>query len=110
MLHRDGSLPEAKLAVRSRKKPVEIPRRPFYRTKSAHFDAELVRLFSLLAPKASLALATEPLRAMSALAAARLLPAIGANDVTRHDAAQSVRAGFRDRELSAPWLAANGIV
>ncbi|MGX9146337.1 methyltransferase domain-containing protein [Mesorhizobium sp. 128a] len=74
-----------------------------------HFDdAELVRLFSLLAPKASLTLATEPLRAMFALAAARLLPAIGANDVTRHDAAQSVRAGFRDRELSALWLAANG--
>ncbi|MER9654202.1 class I SAM-dependent methyltransferase [Mesorhizobium sp. M0152] len=74
-----------------------------------HFDdAQLVRLFSLLAPKAPLLLAAEPLRAMSALAAARLLPAIGANDVTRHDAAQSVRAGFRGRELSDLWLAAGG--
>ncbi|WP_136617926.1 MULTISPECIES: methyltransferase domain-containing protein [Mesorhizobium] len=74
-----------------------------------HFnDAELVRLFSLLAWKAPLLLATEPLRARFALAATRLLPAIGANDVTRHDAAQSVRAGFRGRELSDLWLAANG--
>lgn len=74
-----------------------------------HFDdAELVRLFSLLAWKAPLLLATEPLRARFALAATRLLPAIGANDVTRHDAAQSVRAGFRGRELSDLWLAAGG--
>jgi hypothetical protein len=74
-----------------------------------HFDdAELVRLFSLLAWKAPLLLATEPLRARFALAATRLLPAIGANDVTRHDAAQSVRAGFRGKELSDLWLAAGG--
>ncbi|WP_214475589.1 methyltransferase domain-containing protein [Mesorhizobium sp. dw_380] len=72
-----------------------------------HFDdARLVRLFSLLAPKAPLLLATEPLRSMPALAAAHLLPAIGVNDVTRHDAAQSVRAGFRASELSGLWLAA----
>ncbi|ESZ21705.1 methyltransferase domain-containing protein [Mesorhizobium sp. L48C026A00] len=74
-----------------------------------HFDdAELVRLFSLMEPKAPLLLATEPLRAKFALAATRLLPAIGANDVTRNDAAQSVRAGFRGSELSGLWLAANG--
>ncbi|MCV3210894.1 methyltransferase domain-containing protein [Mesorhizobium sp. YC-39] len=74
-----------------------------------HFDdAELVRLFSLMAPKAPLLLATEPLRAKLALAATRLLPAIGANDVTRNDAAQSVRAGFRGSELSGLWLAARG--
>jgi 2-polyprenyl-3-methyl-5-hydroxy-6-metoxy-1,4-benzoquinol methylase len=74
-----------------------------------HFDdAGLVRLFSLLAPKAPLLLATEPSRANWALVAARLLPAIGANDVTRHDAVQSVRAGFRGSELSSLWLAANG--
>ncbi|TJV43891.1 MAG: methyltransferase domain-containing protein [Mesorhizobium sp.] len=72
-----------------------------------HFDdAGLVRLFSLLTTKAPLLLATEPLRSMPALAAARLLPAIGVNDVTRHDAAQSVRAGFRGSELSDLWLAA----
>ncbi|MER9139541.1 hypothetical protein NKI20_25380 [Mesorhizobium sp. M0830] len=74
-----------------------------------HFDdVELVRLFLLLAWKAPLLLATEPLRARFPLAATRLLPAIGANDVTRHDAAQSVRAGFRGKELSDLWLAAGG--
>ncbi|TPI21811.1 methyltransferase domain-containing protein [Mesorhizobium sp. B3-2-1] len=74
-----------------------------------HFDdAGLVRLFSLLAPKAQLLLATEPLRASWPLAAARFLWAIGATDVTRHDAIQSVRAGFRGHELSGLWLQANG--
>jgi 2-polyprenyl-3-methyl-5-hydroxy-6-metoxy-1,4-benzoquinol methylase len=74
-----------------------------------HFDdAGLVRLFSLLMPKARLLLATEPRRAKPALAAARFLPAIGVNDVTRNDAAQSVRAGFRDSELSDLWRAADG--
>jgi hypothetical protein len=33
---------------------------------------------------------------------------IGCNDVTRHDAAISVRAGFRDGELSACWPIAAG--
>ncbi|MFB9983362.1 class I SAM-dependent methyltransferase [Mesorhizobium kowhaii] len=74
-----------------------------------HFDdAQLVRLFSLMAPKAPVLLATEPLRANLVLAATRLLWAIGANDVTRNDAAQSVRAGFRGAELSDLWRAANG--
>lgn len=71
-------------------------------------DAQLVRLFSLIRPRAPLLIATEPLRAKLALAATRLLPAIGANDVTRNDAAQSVRAGFCGSELSGLWLAANG--
>lgn len=75
-----------------------------------HFDDDgLLRLFSLLRRKAPLILAAEPLRAGLALAATRLLPAIGANDVTRHDAAQSVRAGFRGSELSDLWSAAGGI-
>ncbi|UCI06507.1 methyltransferase domain-containing protein [Mesorhizobium sp. B1-1-8] len=74
-----------------------------------HFDdAELLRLFPLLARKAPLLFAAEPLRAGFALAATRLLPAIGANDVTRHDATQSVRAGFRGSELSDLWRAAGG--
>jgi hypothetical protein len=29
--------------------------------------------------------------------------ALGANDVTRHDAVASVRAGFRGRELCGLW-------
>ncbi|WP_189350165.1 MULTISPECIES: methyltransferase domain-containing protein [unclassified Mesorhizobium] len=74
-----------------------------------HFgDDGLLRLFSLLQRRAPLILATEPLRAGFALAATRLLPAIGANDVTRHDAAQSVRAGFRGTELSDIWSAVGG--
>ncbi|MDX8480496.1 methyltransferase domain-containing protein [Mesorhizobium sp. VK24D] len=74
-----------------------------------HFDDDaLLRLFSLLRRKAPLILATEPLRAGFALAAARLLPAIGVNDVTRHDAVESVRAGFRGTELSNLWSAAGG--
>lgn len=74
-----------------------------------HFDDHrLLRLFSLLERKAPLILATEPPRAGLALAATRLLPAIGANDVTRHDATQSVRAGFRGTELSDLWSAAGG--
>jgi hypothetical protein len=32
---------------------------------------------------------------------------IGCNGVTVHDARVSVRAGFRDRELSAIWPAGN---
>ncbi|CDX41008.1 conserved hypothetical protein [Mesorhizobium sp. SOD10] len=74
-----------------------------------HFDnTRLLPLFSLLVRRAPLLLATEPLRAGLALATTRLLPAMGANDVTRHDAAQSVRAGFRGSELSDLWSAAGG--
>ncbi|WP_027165655.1 methyltransferase domain-containing protein [Mesorhizobium sp. WSM3224] len=74
-----------------------------------HFDdSGLLRLFSLLRRKAPLLVATEPLRTGFALAAARLLPAIGVNDVTRHDAVESVRAGFRGSELSDLWSAAGG--
>jgi hypothetical protein len=38
----------------------------------------------------------------------RLLWGIGCNSVTRHDARVSVRAGFRDQELSALWPAQSG--
>ena len=69
-----------------------------------HFDeAELARLFRLLAPTAPLVVATEPWRAGLPLFATRLLPAIGANSVTLHDAAASVRAGFSGNELSRLW-------
>jgi 2-polyprenyl-3-methyl-5-hydroxy-6-metoxy-1,4-benzoquinol methylase len=74
-----------------------------------HFDdAQLLHLFSRLMPKAPLFLAVEPWRASLPLAATRLLPAIGANAVTRNDAPQSVRAGFRGSELSDLWMAAKG--
>jgi Methyltransferase domain len=76
-----------------------------------HFaDAGLARLFASLKPLAPLLLATEPRRAGFPHAATRLLWAIGANYVTKHDAAASVRAGFAGCELSDIWLAGEGTV
>lgn len=69
-----------------------------------HFaDAELARLLALVAAQAKGFVACEPRRNRIALAASRLVGAIGANSVTRHDAVASVKAGFNDRELSALW-------
>jgi 2-polyprenyl-3-methyl-5-hydroxy-6-metoxy-1,4-benzoquinol methylase len=69
-----------------------------------HFaDADLARLFSKLRPIAPVFVAAEPRRSGFAHLAARLLWAVGAGEVTRHDAPASVRAGFRGSELSALW-------
>jgi hypothetical protein len=69
-----------------------------------HFsDAALMRLFSRAAAVAPLFAACEPLRAWFPMAASRLLWTIGCNKVTQHDASASVRAGFRDKELSLLW-------
>jgi SAM-dependent methyltransferase len=69
-----------------------------------HFDEKgLRRLFASLAEATPLFVACEPWRALLPLAGSRLLWALGCNAVTRHDAVASVRAGFRDRELSALW-------
>jgi hypothetical protein len=69
-----------------------------------HFTAESLRaLFNALAEKAELFCACEPRRNGWSLAASRMLGLIGANAVTRHDAAVSVRAGFQGEELSALW-------
>ena len=76
-----------------------------------HFDeAALARLFRHLAAMAPLFVATEPWRAGLPLLATRLLPAIGANSVTLHDAAASVRAGFAGPELSQLWPGGAGRV
>jgi hypothetical protein len=76
-----------------------------------HFDeAALGRLFRLFAPMAPLFVATEPWRANFPLFATRLLPAIGANSVTLHDAAASVRAGFAGGELTRLWPGGAGRV
>ena len=48
-------------------------------------------------------LACEPRRSRPALATAAMLGLVGCNRVTVHDATISVRAGFRDQELSAVW-------
>ena len=69
-----------------------------------HFDdARLGRLLGALGRRTRLLVACEPRRSALALAGSRLLWAIGCNDVTRHDAVASVRAGFRDGEISRLW-------
>ena len=69
-----------------------------------HFvDARLAELLRLISERANLFIAIEPRRAAWPLFCSRLLWAIGCNDVTRHDAVVSVRAGFSGTELSALW-------
>lgn len=69
-----------------------------------HFDgAQLDALLSGIAARATAFVCCEPLRSRLAFAGSHLLGLIGCNDVTRHDAVASVRAGFRARELSAAW-------
>ncbi len=71
-----------------------------------HFDdAALTKLLAAVAAGAGGFVACEPSRSAFALLGARLVFALGANDVTRHDAVASVRAGFTGRELSALWPA-----
>jgi hypothetical protein len=71
-------------------------------------DQDLRRLFALAAVRAPLLVACEPRRSRFALAGSHLLGLIGCNDVTRHDAVISVRAGFSGGELSHAWPAAEG--
>ncbi|HVW72990.1 MAG TPA: methyltransferase [Rhizomicrobium sp.] len=66
-------------------------------------DAALARLLALAARQATGFVACEPRRSALALAGARMVFALGANDVTRHDAVASVRAGFKGSELSHLW-------
>jgi len=69
-----------------------------------HFDApRLGRLLAQAAQHANLFVACEPRRGRFGLLGSRLLWAIGCNDVTRHDAAASVHAGFNGNELSDLW-------
>jgi len=74
-----------------------------------HFDdAPLSRLMSMIAQRSPLFLACEPRRDALARIGSRLLGAIGCNGITLHDAAASVRAGFRGGELSALWPRSSG--
>jgi hypothetical protein len=69
-----------------------------------HFDeAALKQLLALVAARAKNFVACEPRRSAFALLGARLVFVLGANDVSRHDAVASVRAGFAASELSALW-------
>jgi hypothetical protein len=66
-------------------------------------DAALALLLALVAERAKGFAACEPRRSRFALFASHMVFALGANDVTRHDAVASVRAGFRDSEMSQLW-------
>ena len=69
-----------------------------------HFESDaLARMLTGIARRSRAFAACEPRRSSVALAGSRMLGAIGCNDVTRHDAVVSVRAGFRDGELSRLW-------
>jgi hypothetical protein len=69
-----------------------------------HLDeTALVRLLGGIAARAKAFVACEPRRGRFALLGARLVGILGANEITRHDAVVSVRAGFQGRDLSALW-------
>ena len=73
-----------------------------------HFDhTQLHVLLAGMAQKTSFIAACEPRRSAFALTGSRMLFAIGCNDVSRHDAVVSVKAGFRGKELSETWCAAD---
>jgi SAM-dependent methyltransferase len=69
-----------------------------------HFEEEpLQKLLHLAASRSRVFIACEPRRSAMSLAGSRLVGLIGCNDVTRHDAVASVRAGFSGCELSSLW-------
>ena len=69
-----------------------------------HLTDDLLReMFLEASRKVDGFFACEPRRSRWSLMATRLLPLIGCNAVTRHDAAASIRAGFLGQELSPLW-------
>ena len=69
-----------------------------------HFEPErLAAMLALVSRRTRVFIACEPRRSGVAMLGARLLGAVGCNDVSRHDAVVSVRAGFTEREISAHW-------
>jgi 2-polyprenyl-3-methyl-5-hydroxy-6-metoxy-1,4-benzoquinol methylase len=75
-----------------------------------HFsDAALRHLFASLRERTRILVATEPRRNVVALGGSSLLGLIGVNDVTMHDAAASVRAGFAGNELTRLWPTTDGM-
>jgi hypothetical protein len=69
-----------------------------------HFkEHDLKTLLCLIASKTRLFVAVEPRRSMLSLYASRLLGLIGCNEVTKHDALISIRAGFANHDLSRLW-------
>jgi hypothetical protein len=73
-----------------------------------HFTTEQIGALLLdWSHRAGTIVACEPRRSRMALAAARLIGWIGCNDVTRHDAVVSVRAGFSHSEIRQHWPVAS---
>jgi hypothetical protein len=71
-----------------------------------HFhEVQLAGLLRAAARSARVFIALEPRRSARSLLFSRWLGLIGCNEVTRHDALVSVRAGFAARELSWLWPA-----
>jgi hypothetical protein len=69
-----------------------------------HFeDAQLSGLLRKISQNARLFVAIEPHRSALPSLVEPLLWLIGCNDVTRHDAVVSIRAGFAGEEISALW-------
>jgi hypothetical protein len=69
-----------------------------------HFEKDqLGQLLAGIASRSDRIFACEPARSWQALACSHLVGAIGANAVTREDAVSSVRAGFRNHEITARW-------
>ena len=69
-----------------------------------HFDDRgLADLLGALGRRARTVVAAETRRTVPSLVAAWGTALIGANDVSRHDAPASVRAGFRNGEIGALW-------
>lgn len=66
-------------------------------------EEKIVTLFNRTAEMSRLFVAVEPRRSWLSQTASQNLWIIGCNAVTRHDAEISVRAGFRDKELSRLW-------
>ncbi len=74
-----------------------------------HFSAaQLAELACAAARRARVFIAIEPRRSGRSLLFSHLLRLIGCNEVTRHDALISVRAGFTGQELSQLWPAGGG--
>ena len=74
-----------------------------------HFhEDQLLRIFGEARRRARLFIAVEPRRSRVALMFSRLFWLTGFNQVTRHDMAVSIRAGFKAGELSRLWPASEG--
>ena len=71
-----------------------------------HFDQrQLSDLLALVAHSSRVFVACEPRRTKIALRSSRLLWMIGCSEMAVHDAVVSVRAGFKENELSELWPA-----